>query len=74
MQPTSGFFKAVGSLLELIENLNAPSDQYGILDAGETLELSTALHNQIKDTSEFQDFESNGGCSYCYDDGEWEVR
>ena len=73
MQPNSSFFKALADVLEIIENLGTPSDHYGIVDAGETLELSLALYNQIKDLSEFHSFEGNGGTYYCYDDDSWEV-
>jgi hypothetical protein len=72
-QPNSQFFQVVADLLRHIESLSAPADQYGILDGGETLELSLALHAQLKDTSEFQAFEAIGGNWYCYDDDEWEV-
>ncbi|MFB8788636.1 MAG: hypothetical protein U7123_07235 [Potamolinea sp.] len=68
MQKTSAFFKAVADVLKVIENLGTPSDQYGVVDAGETLELSSALYKQIKNSSEYRNFESNGGGSYCYDD------
>jgi hypothetical protein len=67
----SQFFQAVADLLRHIESLGVASDQYGILDAGETLELSKALHEQIKETACFKTFESIGGSWYCYDDDEW---
>jgi hypothetical protein len=70
----SQFFQAVADLLRHIENLGVPSDQYGILDSGQTLELSKALHEQIKDVPEFKAFESVGGSWYCFDDfDEWVV-
>jgi hypothetical protein len=53
--------------------LNISTDQYGILDNGQTLELSKALHAQLKDTPEFRAFENLGGNWYCFDDDEWEV-
>ena len=73
MKPTSQFFQALADLLRLVEGLGAPTDQYGVTDGGETLELSKALHTQLKDTPEFQSFEAQGGNCYCYDDNEWEV-
>lgn len=48
------FFQALADLLRLIESLNAPTNEYSILDSGQTLELSKALYEQIKDTSEFK--------------------
>lgn len=72
-QPNSQFFQVVADLLRHIESSGVSSDQYGILDSGQTLELSKALHTQLKDTPEFQAFESIGGNWYCYDDNEWEV-
>lgn len=74
MQPTSSFFQSVANVLRLIESLDAPSDQYGVVDAGETLELSKSVYNQIKNAPEYRDFEASGGGSYCYDDDEWEVQ
>lgn len=71
----SQFFQAIANLLRLIENLNAPSDQYGVADSGQTLELSEAVYNQIKDSSELKEYESLGGSWYCYDSNEldeWE--
>ncbi len=68
MQLNSRFFQTVADLLRLIESLGAPADQYGVLDGGETLELSKALHERIKATSEFKTFENIGGSHYCYDD------
>jgi hypothetical protein len=73
MQSNSQSFQVVANLLRHIEDLDIPTDQYGILDGGETLELSKALHTRLKDTSEFQAFENIGGNWYCYDDNEWEV-
>ncbi|HEY9653656.1 MAG TPA: hypothetical protein V6C95_23545 [Coleofasciculaceae cyanobacterium] len=70
----SQFFQAVADLLRHIEGLGIPSDQYGILDSGQTLELSQALHEQIKDAPQFQAFESVGGSWYCFDEfSDWEV-
>jgi len=74
MQPTSSFFKAIAGILELIENLGIPSDQYGVVDNGEALELSKNVYGRIKDTPEYLDYEANGGGSYCYDDNEWEAQ
>jgi hypothetical protein len=73
MQSNSQSFQVVADLLRHIESSGVSSDQYGILDGGQTLELSLALHAQLKDTSEFQAFENIGGNWYCYDDNEWEV-
>jgi hypothetical protein len=73
MQPNSQSFQVVADLLRHIESLNISTDQYGILDGGETLELSRVLHTRLKDTSEFQAFENIGGNWYCFDDNEWEV-
>jgi hypothetical protein len=70
----SQFFQAVADLLRHIESLGIPSDQYGILDGGQTLELSSSLHQQIKDTAQFKTFESVGGNHYCFDEfDEWVV-
>lgn len=69
----SQFFQAVADLLRHIEGLGVASDQYGIVDAGQTLELSSWLHEQIKDVPEFKAFESVGGSWYCYDNDEWLV-
>lgn len=69
----SQFFQAVADLLRHIENLGIPSDQYGVLDSGQTLELSSSLHERIKDVPEFKTFESVGGSWYCYDDDDWLV-
>lgn len=73
MQLNSGFFQALADVLRLIESLNVSSDQYGVLDAGQTLELSIELYTQIKDSFEFQSFEEKDGCWYCYNDDSWEV-
>jgi hypothetical protein len=73
MQPNSQSFQVIADLLRHIESLNISTDQYGILDGGETLELSKALHTRLKETSEFQAFENIGGNWYCFDDNEWEV-
>lgn len=73
MNLTSQFFQTVANLLSHIESLGASTDQYGVLDGGSTLELSSALHARIKDTSEFRAFENLGGNWYCYDDNQWEV-
>jgi len=73
MQPNSQSFQVVADLLRHIESLSVPADQYGVLDSGQTLELSKALHSRLKDTSEFRAFENLGGNWYCYDDNEWEV-
>jgi hypothetical protein len=73
MQSNSQSFQVVADLLRHIESLNISTDQYGVLDSGQTLELSKALHAQLKDTSEFRAFENLGGNWYCYDDNEWEV-
>ena len=73
MQSNSQSFQVVADLLRHIESSGVSSDQYGILDGGQTLELSKALHAQLKDTSEFRAFENIGGNWYCYDDNEWEV-
>jgi hypothetical protein len=73
MQPNSQSFQVVANLLRHIEDLDIPTDQYGVLDSGQTLELSKALHTRLKDTSEFQAFENIGGNWYCFDDDEWEV-
>lgn len=70
----SQFFQAVADLLRLIESLNAPANEYGVLDSGQTLELSKALHERIKETSEFNAFERLGGNHYCFDDEEWIVQ
>ncbi len=59
---------------QAIEGLNVASDQYAILDGGSTLELSKALHAQIKETPEFKAFESIDGNHYCFDDDEWVVE
>ncbi|HEY9649557.1 MAG TPA: hypothetical protein V6C95_02760 [Coleofasciculaceae cyanobacterium] len=70
----SQFFQAVADLLRHIESLNVPSDQYGVLDGGQTLEVSKALHERIQGTPEFTMFESVGGSWYCYDEfDEWVV-
>jgi hypothetical protein len=75
MQPTSSFFDAVAKVLKLIESLNTPSDWYGVVDSGETLELCSTVYTLIKDSSEFQAFEAQGGNYYCFDDdGGWEVQ
>ena len=73
MNLNSQFFQTVADLLRHVENLEVPADQYGVLDSGQTLELSSALHARLKDTSEFQAFENIGGSWYCFDDNEWEV-
>ncbi len=73
MQSNSQSFQVVADLLRHIESLNISTDQYGILDSGQTLELSKALHARLKDTFEFQAFENLGGNWYCFDDNEWEV-
>ena len=67
----SQFFQAVADLLRHIESLNAPANEYAILDGGGTLECSSWLHEQIKETACFKTFESVGGSWYCYDDLEW---
>lgn len=70
----SQFFQAIADLLRHIEGLGIPSDQYGVLDSGQTLELSKALHERIQGTPEFRAFESVGGNHYCFDDDdEWVV-
>lgn len=74
MQLNSQFFQAIADLLRHIEGLNVASDQYGVVDGGETLELSKALHERIKETSEFKAFENVGGNHYCYDDDSWTVK
>ncbi len=73
MQPNSQSFQVVADLLRHIESLNISTDQYGVLDGGQTLELSKALHTRLKNTSEFRAFENLGGNWFCYDDDEWEV-
>ena len=72
-QPNSQFFQVVADLLRHIESSGVPTDQYGVLDGGSTLELSKALHARLKNTSEFRAFESLGGNWYCFDDNEWGV-
>ncbi len=67
-------YQAIANLLRYIEGLNVASFQYAILDGGSTLELSKALHAQIKETPEFKAFESIGGNHYCFDDDEWVVE
>ncbi len=74
MQLNSQFFQVVADLLRHIESLNIASDQYGVLDGGSTLELSTALHERIKETNEFKAFEQVGGNHYCYDDNSWTLQ
>jgi hypothetical protein len=74
MQLNSRFFQVVANLLQHIEGLNVASDQYGVLDGGETLELSKALHERIKEASEFKEFEEKGGSWYCFDDTSWTVQ
>lgn len=69
----SQFFQAVADLLRHIESLNVPSDQYGVTDGGQTLELSKALHERIKDVPQFKTFDNAGGCWYCFDDEDWFV-
>ena len=73
MQPNSQSFQAIADLLRHIESLSVSADQYGVLDSGQTLELSKALHARLKNSSEFQAFEKLGGNWYCFDDNEWEV-
>ena len=73
MQPNSQSFQVVADLLRHIESLSVPADQYGVLDSGQTLELSKALHGRLNDTSEFRAFENLGGNWYCFDDNECEV-
>jgi hypothetical protein len=74
MQLNSNFFQVVADLLRYLEGLNAPTAQYGILDGGSTLELFTALYEQIKESSEFKIFEGNNGSWYCFDDTSWTVQ
>lgn len=68
-QPNSQTFQTIANLLQLIESLNIPTSEYGILDSGQTLELSSALHEQIKETSQFKAFEAVGNW-YCFDEAE----
>jgi hypothetical protein len=74
MQLNSEFFQTVANLLRHIESLGVAPSEYGILDSGQTLELSTALHEQIKETLEFKAFENVGGNHYCFDDDSWTVE
>lgn len=73
MQLNSQFFQVVADLLQHIEGLNIASDQYGILDGGSTLELSSSLHERIKEAPEFKAFEQAGGSHYCFDDDSREL-
>jgi hypothetical protein len=74
MQLNSQTFQAIADLLRRIEALNTPSDQYCVADGGETMELSTAVHEQIKESSEFQTYTQLGGSWYCFDDDSWTVE
>lgn len=73
MQLNSDFYFAIASLLKLIESLNIPADQYGVLDGGETLEISMAVRDHLQPLPEFARFQEMGGSYYCYDDNEYVV-
>ncbi len=59
---SSATYQVIANLLRHIESLGFPKSDWGICDAGQTLELTTELYNKISQTAEFRAFESIGGC------------
>ena len=61
---SSTTYQIVSDLLRHIESNGFPKSDWCVYDGGQTLELTTELHNQICETVEFKAFESIGGnCS-----------
>jgi hypothetical protein len=58
---SSATYQIIANLLRHIESLNFPKSDWGICDAGQTLEVTTELHNKICETAEFRAFEAIGG-------------
>ena len=58
---SSATYQVVANLLRHIESLDFPKSDWGICDAGQTLELTTELHDKICETAEFRAFEAIGG-------------
>ena len=54
-------YQVIANLLRYIEGLNFPKSDWGICDAGQTLEVTTELYNKISQTAEFRAFEAIGG-------------
>jgi hypothetical protein len=65
---SSATYQVIANLLRHIEGLGFPKCDWCIYDGGQTLELTTELHNKISQTDEFQAFESIGGCYALEDD------
>ena len=58
---SSATYQVVANLLRHIESLGFAKSDWGICDAGQTLELTTELHDKICETAEFRAFEAIGG-------------
>ena len=58
---SSATYQVVANLLRHIESLGFPKSDWGVCDAGQTLEVTTELHSKICETSEFKAFEAIGG-------------
>ena len=58
---SSATYQVIANLLRYIESLGFPKTDWGICDAGQTLEVTTELHSKICETSEFKAFEAIGG-------------
>ncbi len=58
---SSATYQVIANLLRYIEGLGFPKSDWGICDAGQTLEVTTELHNKICETAEFRAFEAIGG-------------
>jgi hypothetical protein len=58
---SSATYQVIANLLRHIESLGFAKSDWGICDAGQTLELTTELYNKISQTAEFRAFEAIGG-------------
>jgi hypothetical protein len=65
---SSATYQVIANLLRHIEGLGFPKCDWCIYDSGQTLELTTELYGKISQTTEFQAFESIGGCYVLEDD------
>jgi len=65
---SSATYQVIANLLRHIESLGFAKSDWGICDAGQTLELTTELHTKICETAEFRAFEAIGG-GYLLEDG-----
>ena len=58
---SSATYQVIANLLRHIESLGFAKSDWGICDAGQTLELTTELHSKICELPEFKAFEAIGG-------------